>query len=60
VSVIDCTATGAPPPTGTFPTRIWTRLPIRASVGAARLREPRDVVREPDEEKQDDEHESDR
>ena len=26
VSVIDCTATGAPPPTGTLPTRIWTSL----------------------------------
>ncbi len=26
VSVIDWTATGAPPPTATFPTRIWTLL----------------------------------
>ena len=26
VSVIDCTATGAPPPTSTSPTRIWTSL----------------------------------
>jgi hypothetical protein len=26
VSVIDCTTTGAPPPMGTSPTRIWTSL----------------------------------
>src|SRR5918992_5657731 len=49
VSVIDCTATGAPPPTGTLPTLICTSLAIAASVGA--LQVP-DVVREADEEEQ--------
>jgi hypothetical protein len=29
VRVIDCTTTGAPPPIGTFPTRIWRLLAIR-------------------------------
>src|SRR5262245_54641655 len=64
VSVIDCTTTGAPPPTGTFPTVICTLLAIIGSVGArhaspSRLGEPADVVREPDEEQQQHDREPD-
>jgi hypothetical protein len=38
VSVIDWTTTGAPPPIGTFPTRIWRWLGISASVEASGAR----------------------
>ena len=40
VLVIDCTRTGAPPPTGTSPTWIWRRLATALPAGARRRGAP--------------------
>ena len=52
VVVIDCTDTGAPPPTGTEPTMIWRLLRRSASTGGGaagipRLIAPTDIPSEP-------------
>src|SRR6188472_3121553 len=58
VSVIDWTTTGAPPPIATLPTLIWTSEAIGGSV-APLVAEPADVVREADEEEQQDDGDPD-
>src|ERR687892_1149886 len=66
VRVIDCTTTGAPPPIGTFPTRIWRSLAIRGQSNPASERVwsaasvPLDVVRETDDEEEQHEHDAHR
>src|SRR3954464_6497969 len=62
VRVIDCTTTGAPPPIGMPPTLIWCRLAIaRVSVTAGLAAvDAADVVRQADEEQQQDECDPDR
>src|SRR4051794_9001524 len=57
VSVIDCTTTGEPPPIVTSPTLIWRVLAI--GVESLASAQPVHVVREPDEEQEEDERDPD-
>src|SRR6187551_1287992 len=63
VRVIDCTATGAPPPIATPPTWIWRSLAIAESLTGQRrgltASDAVHVVREPDEEEEEDDDDAD-